>query len=282
VGVCGESMDTWHPPVVNGCATGHEHGDAPPSWIAAAGYQVLFHSHVNTSPLENTAKHPAMKGFTARFNNVDIYFRVHFASNAPDRSSRYHSYEVFARDPSGGVSHWQLWDNTGDPVADRVPRIQGDPERRPIVLVVDRASWDAGIRCEQWYTAPGQPAWAWDFGWTICNSTTFYQGPGENATPYDMTLWQPTGDLGTLRRLEAAWYGSRAHPTGRFWSTQFGQIANGGPTDPLCSGSTVGLDGKTYQNVCLEQFIAPTMTTVQFPNNATQKRFDATGVHIPN
>src|SRR5215813_13089565 len=35
VGLCGESNDLWHPPVVNGCATSHEHGDAPPDWVTS-------------------------------------------------------------------------------------------------------------------------------------------------------------------------------------------------------------------------------------------------------
>ena len=31
-GACGESLDNWHPPALDGCATGHEHGDEPPEW----------------------------------------------------------------------------------------------------------------------------------------------------------------------------------------------------------------------------------------------------------
>jgi hypothetical protein len=279
VGVCGEPMNTWHPPVINGCATGHEHGDAPPDWIAAAGYNVSFHGHFNTSPTEHTAKHAAMKGFTARFNNVDIYFRVHAASNVLDRSARYHSYEVWARDPQGNVSHWQGWYNTGDPERDRYARRRGtEISTRPAMLVVDQTSWDQGIRCEQWYASTAQ--WSWDFGWTICNSTTLYY-PGENQEQ-DRSFWRlaPDGSLGATRRLEAAWYASRPHPTGAFVTTQFGEIVSG-MNDARCSGTTTA-HGKTYQNVCMEQYIAPTMTQVAFPNNAVQKNFDATGATIPN
>ena len=236
MGVCGEPTDAWHPPVVNGCNTGHEHGDPPPSWIAAAGYQVMFHGHFNTSPAENTAKHAAMKGFSATFNGVDIYFRIHAASNPLDRSARYHSYEAWARDPSGSVSHWQLWYNTGDPrpsseggarvLRRRVPL--PEESQRPIMLVVDQQSLNEGINCEQWYAAPGEPAWGWDFGWTICGATTLYQ-PNENATAADTSTWiaAPDGALGLQRRLEAAWYGQRQHTTGAFVSTQFGEIVNG-------------------------------------------------------
>jgi hypothetical protein len=288
LGACSEPMDTWHAPVVAGpdgksCATGHEHGDAPPAWIAAAGYSVSFHGHFNTSPKENSDKHAAMKGFLARFNNVDIYFRVHAASNPLDRSARYHSYEVWARDPSGGVSHWQGWYNTGDPIKDRFPRrqVNGDPGTRPIMLVVDQQALNEGIGCEQWYSAPGEPGWGWDFGWTICGATVIYQ-PNENATAGDQSTWilNPNGTRGGTRRLEASWYASRPHPSGAFVATQFGEIVSG-MSDARCAGTTTKF-GVSYQNTCLEQYIAPTMVQVAFPDNAAQKDFDTTGVKIPN
>ncbi len=286
-GICGEPMDEWHPAVItradgSTCNAGHEHGDAPPAWIAAAGYSAKFVGGFNTSPQENTAKHAAMKGFSARFGEVDIYFRLHAASNPLDRSARYHSYEVWTRDSSGGVSHWQLWYNTGDPVKDRVPRRQGtEPSTRPIMLVVDQTSFDQGIRCEQWYTGPGEPEWAWDFGWTICNSTTLFV-PGENLSASDQRTWKlsPDGSLGGTRRLEAAWYAFRQHPTGKFWATQFGEIVSG-PSDARCTATTTKF-AVTYPNICLEQYIAPTMKQVAFPGNALQKSFDTRGVKIPN
>jgi hypothetical protein len=284
VGACGEPMDSWHPPVVNGCATGHEHGDAPPSWIAEAGYTPTFHGDFNTSPTEDTLKHAGMKGFLARFADVDIYFRVHASSNVLDRAARYHSYEVWARDPSGGVSHWQGWYNSGDPLVDRFPRRRGvEPEKRPAMLVVDQTSWDQGIKCEQWYAATA--TWSWDFGWTICGINALYY-PGEG-NELDQRFWRlPPGQpgVGTLRRLEAAWYANtngRQHPTGQFWATQFGEIV-AGPSDPRCSDKTTKFD-QTYENVCLEQFIAPTMQQVAYPSiNAEQRQFDGTGVKAPN
>lgn len=289
VGTCGEAMDAWHPPVVNGCNTGHEHGDAPPDWIVAAGYQAMFHGQFNTSPAENTAKHAAMKGFSTTLNGVDIYFRLHAASNPLDRSARYHSYEAWARDPSGGVSHWQLWYNTGDPRPSseggaRVPRRRvplPEESQRPIMLVVDQQALNEGIGCEQWYAAPGEPAWGWDFGWTICGSTTLYQ-PNENATAADVSTWiaAPNGTLGLQRRLEAAWYGQRQHPTGAFVTTQFGEIVSG-MNDARCTQTTTKF-GVTYQNVCLDQYIAPTLPSVQFPGNAAEKVFDGSGVRLPN
>jgi hypothetical protein len=288
-GACGESMEMWHPPVVNGCATGHEHGDAPPAWITEAGYHAGFHGHFNTSAAENTAKHQAMKAFLARFNNVDIYFRIHAASNPLDRSARYHSYEVFARDPVGGVSHWQGWYNTGDPVSARIPRRSGsEPAQRPIILVVDQISWNQGIRCEQWYSAPGQPAWSWDFGWTICNTTTLFN-PDENATASDQSTWvrAPDNSLGVTRRLEAAFYSTagsaspnRGNPPKNvtFWTNQFGDYKAG---ENACGGPVTRF-GTSYEEVCLDQFIAGTMPYVQFPGNAAQRQFPAQGVTIPN
>jgi hypothetical protein len=274
----GHDSRTWHPP------TDHEHGDAPPQWIMAAGYTVGFDQHGgfhgNTSATENTTKHAAMKGFAARFKGVDVYFRVHIASNVLDRMARYHSYEVWARDASGGVSHWQGWFNSGDPVADRVPRTQPDPGRRPVVLVVDAASLANQIGCEQWYGATA--SWSWDFGWTVCGTTTVFY-PGENDQP-GTEHWRTTGANGAeLRRLEAAWYdGSygRFHPVGRFWATQFGEGVIG-PNDPRCSMSTTKY-GVSYQNLCLEQYIAPTMTEVAFPDNAVQKPFGVPGLRLPN
>lgn len=292
VGRCGEPMDRWHPPVVTGpdgrpCETGHEHGDPPPAWIAAAGYTVSFSGPFNTSPAENVEKHAAMKGFSTRLNGVDIYFRVHAASNPLDRMARYHSYQVWARDPSGNVSFWQGWYNSGDPRpasegGSRVPRrIIASPaeDQRPIVAVCDATSIAQGIGCEQWYSAPGEPAWGWDFGWTICGATTLYT-PGENATAYDMSTWIPTGETGNTRRLEAAWYAFRHPIRGAFVATQFGEIVSG-HNDARCSGTTTRY-GVTYQNVCLDQYIAPTMPTVSFPGNADQKTYPDPGVTIPN
>lgn len=287
VGICGESNDHWHPPVIGSCAAEHEHGDAPPAWIEQAGYHVSFHGHFNTSAAENTVKHAAMKGFTARFNDVDVYFRVHAASNPGDRSARYHSYEVWARDPAGGVSHWQGWYNSGDPrpwneggarVPRRTPALAAESQR-PLILVTDETALAQGIGCEQWYSAPGEPIWGWDFGWTICGSSTVYH-PGENADAFNVASWTPTGSVGDTRRLEASWYQFRPHPTGTFWATQFGELVTG-PSDARCAATTTKF-GVTYPNACLEQHIAPTMPQVSFPGNAVQKDFPSTGVRLPN
>lgn len=292
-GVCGESMELWHAPVVNGCETGHEHGDPPPQWITNAGYQVRFQGHFNTSPTEHTYKHAAMKTFLARFNNVDVYFRVHAASNVLDRGARFHSYEVWARDPSGAVSHWQGWYDVGDPTTKRPSKLfcqqqQGDPLcNRPVIIVVDQASWDADQKCEQWYAQPVSP-WHWYFGWTVCDSTTYFY-PGETSQ-LDMSYWRLTGGVGGGRRLEVTWtreddgtLPGEAPEGVVFYATQFGEIVSG-PNDAICSGSTT-INGVTYRNVCLAQFIARTMPKIDFLSpggNAIHREFDTTGVRIPN
>lgn len=285
-GRCGEDQHRWHPPVIADCPTGHEHGDPPPTWLAASGDTVDFLGPFNTSPAENRAKHAAMKGFAARLHGVDLYVRLHTASNVLDRAARYHSYEVWARDPAGGISHWQGWADSGDPVADRVPQRLPHPKYRPLVRVVDHASYDLGYRCETWYfvTAP----WSWDLRWTICGSTTLYY-PGENGTP-EQAAWRPAPDRtpGTDRRLEATWVatpllasGTRhTPPVGRFYATQFGEVV-AGPDDPRCAASTVR-QGVAYPTVCLPQQIAPTMIEVAAPGNTAEHDYRALGLTLPN
>jgi hypothetical protein len=292
----------WHPPVdpTTGCFFGHEHGDAPPQWIMDAGYMVSFDQHGgfhgNTSATENTAKHAAMKGYLADFKDYaggaqEVYFRVHMASNVLDRMARYHSYEVFMRDSTGAVSHWQGWFNSGDPVKDRlIYNGVNDPGRRPIVLVQDETTFPT-VKDEHWYTRATAP-WNWDFAWTV-NPTTFYHA--NEADNPDMSTWKPTGQLGTVRRFEPAWYGpdsksapmrSLGAPKGRtFYATQFGEIVRG-PTAARCSGTTT-MFGVTYQNECLAQYIAPTARSVEYtvPGGTARERVFpgiGLGVKLPN
>lgn len=301
---CPYDESRWHPP-----ACGHEHGDAPPQWIADAGYTVGFDEHGgfhgNTSAIENTTKHASMKGMVAQFGNQQGYIRYHLASNVMERSARYHSYEVFLRDAQGGVSHWQGWYNSGDPATDRLSKSQPDPGRRPLVLVADYPALLQGKDCEQWYGFTA--SWSWDIGLTICRSTTMQYAdeararidgsPLTGSGIYDPANWvvlcgygYPSPScLGNDRELEASWYGpdSKAAPNRGapphgvvFYATQFGEIV-AGPTDPRCSGTTTKF-GTTYPNVCLSQYIATTARAVENPNNRTRRTFDTTGVAVPN
>ena len=292
----------WHPPYdpKTECFYAHEHGDAPPAWIEAAGYHVAFdHAggfHGNTSSIENTTKHAAMKGFLADFSDYaggtqQVYFRVHIASNVLDRMARYHSYEVFMRDAAGAVSHWQGWFNSGDPANDRVVyNAVNDPGRRPIVLVQDETTFPI-VKNEHWYMRSTAP-WNWDFAWTV-DATTYYFP--EESTNTDISTWRPTGRLGTVRRFEPAWYGpdSKVAPTrsqvapkgSTFYATQFGEIVSG-PTAARCSGTTT-MYGVIYQNQCLPQYIATTARAVEHMipgGNPRERVFPGIGlgVRLPN
>ena len=144
---------------------------------------------------------------------------------------------------------------------------------RPILAVNDEGCGNRQF--ESWYSrAGGSGLWAWDFGINL--HAQYYTG----GDPANSATWAPTGDLNDNRRIEASWYSNRAHPTGRFYATQFGQIVSG-PSDAVC-GTTATYGTKTYTVLCLEQFIAPTMQTVAFPNNDVQKTYNMQGVRLPN
>jgi hypothetical protein len=98
--------------------------------------------------------------------------------------------------------------------------------------------------------------------------------------PADPNSWAPTGDLNSTRRIEAAWYADRSARRGTFWATQFGDIVSG-PNDPLC-GAERSYGERTYTLLCLEQYIAPTMSSVTFPGNAEQFTYADDGVALPN
>jgi hypothetical protein len=265
-------MNTWHPPIIGTCATGHEHGDEPPAWIAEAGYMVHFGHGFHAA--ENGAGHPGFKGFRKDqvIPGVDIYALIHLISTPSGRSKRWHSYEIWTKESSGAVSHFVGMMDTGDPATTRVTRLAGDPGFRPLVLTVDKASWDANIRCEQWYTFSAP--WSWDTGWTICEPM-YLVTDAEKAGNIDPSTWVTTGTTtkGGDRTFLAFYLAGRGR-TGRFWTTQFGAEVSG-PTDPICSSSAP--DGtKIY---CLEQVVSPTLPSI---NEHLFKSFPTPGVVAPN
>lgn len=306
-GACAHDASRWHPPVdATGCAYGHEHGDAPPAWIAEAGYQAGFDQHAgfhgNTTPAENTAKHTSMKGMLATFaaSGQTVYMRVHIASNQLERGSRYHSYEMFLRDAAGRVSHWQGWMNSGDPVTSRRSKSLNDNGQRPLVLVTDVAALQHNLTCEQWYGFTSIEGWGPDIGWTICGSTTMYFAQENQYPDYwyvlcDYGYPSPTCK-GADRELELAWYGpgslaapNRGNPPKdvEFWATQFGARVTS-QNDPRCAvGQTTERFGQAYQNVCLSQYIASTARAIEnlptIPNaNRYRKLYDVSGVGSVN
>jgi hypothetical protein len=277
VGACRESMNAWHPAIVGGCPTGHEHGDAPPDWVVDAGYFPTF-AHAANTPNENVLvhKHSGFKAFSVRFEEVDIYVVMHLDTNPGGHVSRFHSYQVWARDAAGGVSHWHGWLDFGqdDQTGPNLRRIHcEDTQVRPIIAVNDEGC--GALQFESWYSRAGsERAWTWDFGFNVL--APYFTG----GDPADPTTWAPTGDLNSIRRIEAAWYADRSSLRGAFWATQFGDIVSG-PQDALC-GTERSYGERTYTLLCLEQYIAPTMTSVTFPDNSEQFTYAEDGVSLPN
>ena len=269
-----DGNDTWHAP------TDHEHGDAPPQWVTNAGYTPTF-THVAGTPGENHAhhKHTAFKGWSLTMKGVEVYGIFHLDFNPGGHGSRFHSYQVWALDPSGGVSHWHGWFDFGtgnmtgpqfrttcQPLDVR-PIMQANREGCPIVF-------------ENWYSrAGGSGGWSWDVGINI-NSNYYNQGDED---PMDPSTWTAIdGNVrNTHRRIEMAWYDDRSSIRGSFWTTQFGDYVTG-PNDSVC-GSQRSYGDRSYTVICLEQFIAPTMQTVAFPGNSDQKKFPSgSQLELPN
>ena len=273
-----DHMDShWHAPGAHGDRPAHEHGDAPPQWLLDAGYTPSF-DHAGGTPGENHPywKHTAFKGWSGRFANQDWYGVFHLDFNPGGHVSRFHSYQLWIRDASGAVSHFNGWldfgqgNNTGPNL---VLQCEGDDNVRPII---SPPSLDCPVSFESWYARAGQAGWMPDFGFNI--NPNYYAG----GDPSDPSTWVSTGYVRNLtRRIEFAWYAVRSTPRGEFWATQFGDVVSG-PNAPACSGTrTYGT--RVYDVVCLRQYIAPTLRGIGFPGNAVQREFPGDGiVTLPN
>ncbi len=143
----------WHAPVHgSGCYFQHEHGDAPPSWVA-------------NSFTQNSESHVGYKGvLKSMANGVESYIVTHVLSTIAARGHGDHDYALWVRDPSGGISFWQGKMDFGDPPPLRL----SDTGERPIILSVN----DGG--CETWYSRPG--SLVFDIGWTICGRYQNFAG----------------------------------------------------------------------------------------------------------
>jgi hypothetical protein len=149
----------WHPPVhvVSGCYFQHEHGDVPPPWVP--------------NPFTQTRElHVGYKGVakTSQANSVESYFIAHIVSTEAARSHGDHDFELWVKDPSGGLSHWAGVLDFGTPPPERI----ADNQLRPIIVSVS-ANPDGGA-CETWYSRPG--AAIVDVGWTICGRHEGFTG----------------------------------------------------------------------------------------------------------
>lgn len=268
----------WHAPGAHGGMTAHEHGDAAPSWLLAAGYTPSFDHSANT-PNENAIahKHQAMKGWAGRFNGVDWYGIFHLDFNPGGHVSRFHSYQLWLRDNTGAVSHMHGWLDFGEELntgPNLIITCNVDNNTRPIMLVNKPGCTP---RFENWYGNASSPGP--DIGFNI-NPNYFAGGD-----PADPSTWMPTGGIRNLtRRIEFAYYGQWGGENlrGEFWTTQFGNVISG-PTDPVCDGlREIEVGEKTYTFLCLKQTIATSLPNVEFPGNSVQRVFPGSGVVLPN
>jgi hypothetical protein len=233
-------------------------------------------SHAANTPNENLHKHTGFKAFAATLNGIDVYVVIHLDSNPNGHTSRFHSYQMWARDPDGGVSRWHGWldfgqDNNTGPNLRRI--YCDDITIRPLMAVNVREC-GGEVHFELWYARAGQAPWMPDFGFFFLPQ---YYGGGDPDSP---ATWVPTGHLNHGRIILVSWYAFRTDLRGHFWATNFGDVVIG-PNDPIC-GITRTIGAKIYPVLCLEQYIAPTMPTLSFPGNSIQKDYDVTGVRLPN
>lgn len=307
------SMSKWHPPLAHDGTTVHEHGDAPPSWVVAAGYDPAFDHPMNT-PNENQIlhKHIAMVGWSGQFvlttgGTVNWYGIFHLDTNPGGYVSRLHSYQFWIQDATLKVSHFQGWldfgqdNNVGPNLVDSCDSNSGV---RPQIFPLKP---NCPFHFENWYARDDQAGWMPTFGFNI-NSNYFLTN---TAVATDPNTWTPRvdgrGDFNLTRRVEWAWrrqefnlaiQQGRARgivispTTGIFWATQFGELVNG-PTDPLCDGfhtRTYGVapNARTFTILCAEQQVWPSLPTVssEVTNNAVQRTFpgqqlNARGTPIP-
>jgi hypothetical protein len=306
--------NAWHGAVgPNGCTYGHEHGSQPPAWVGAMSFSGAF----NTSPIENapgptdaqptlTGKHNAMKGYLGT-NPIQgggqFYIRYHAASNVHDRMSRFHSYEIWFKDNSNNVSHWQGWADSGDPdligfgeagAGGRRFACSPEIDIRPETIV--RNEGCTNELTEHWYFYP-RSGWQPTFSILMEATTFMYQGEYSQTS---MTNWRRTGALGTSREASMVVAPGSLDLAGKpaprgvaFYATQFGEIVTG-PSDPRCSAQTTfpaqptatffrSNTVETYQNVCLENYLAPTLPGfIEQQGFAPGGEFPNQGVKLPN
>ena len=129
---------TWHPAgVSHGDRPAHEHGDPVPQWVTDAGYAPMFVHNAGT-PGENVPayKHTAFKQWAGRFGSVDWFGVFHLDTNPIGQAGRFHSYQLWMRDATGAVSHFNGWldfgvrNNTG---SQKVVVCGTDSGVRPII-----------------------------------------------------------------------------------------------------------------------------------------------------
>lgn len=269
---------TWHAPGAHGDRPAHEHGDAAPSWVTAAGYTPSF-THVAGTPNENHVyfKHTAFKSWAGRFGTTDWFGIFHLDFNPGGHQSRFHSYQIWFKDQTGAVSHMHGWLDFGEGM-NTLPNLRvvcgkADPIR-PVIQANKPGC--IPVLFETWYANAANPGL--DIGFSV--SPNFFAG-GDPTAP---GTWIARDRVhNTERRVEFAYYGQwgGVRKTGTFWTTQLGSFVSG-PDDPLC-GTSAAIGDRTYPIVCITQTIQPTLPEIRFPGNAIQRVFPGAGVVVlPN
>lgn len=312
-GTCAvHNPNTYHSAVgPGGCTYGHEHGSQPPTWAS-----VVFSGAFNTSPIENAqspsdampdlkGKHNAMKGFLGTNplqGGGQFYIRYHAASNVMDRMSRFHSYEIWFKDNSGGVSHWEGWSDSGDPdiigngntgAGGRRFACSSEIDIRPETIVRNE-NCNSELN-EHWYNYSRS---GWQPTFSILMDATTYMYVGEYAQP-SLTNWRRTGALGTTREASMVVAPGSLDLNGKpaprgvtFYATQFGEVVSG-PSDPRCTAQTTfpaqpaalffrSDTVETYQNVCLANYLAPTLPGFIEQQGFPSGDYPSQGVRLPN
>ena len=125
---------------------------------------------------------------------------------------------------------------------------------------------------ESWYARAGQAPWMPDFGFNL--KPQYFTGDVA-----DPSTWRPTGQLNDVRA--SRWPGTQI---GRVARTLLGDELRrpGERAPPIRSAHDTNGWGQVHPVLCLEQYIAPTMPTLGFPGNASQKTYPTTGVQLPN
>ena len=270
---------TWHAPGAHGTRPAHEHGDAPPAWVYAAGYNPMF-THDGGTMGENMAdyKHTGFKGWAGKFTDGQEWYGIfHLDVNPAGQNTRFHSYQLWVKDATGAVSYFHGWldfgtgNNTGP---QKIIVCATDSGIRPIIMVNKSG---CAPRFENWYARAGASGYgAPDFGFNI-NPNYVDGDPAQPAT------WQSiNGQPNNInRRIEFAWYANRSPLRGDIWTDQFGRVMSG-PGDARC-GAQQPVGDKVYTIVCIKQLVQPTLKSIQYPGNSAQRTFPGAGIVVlPN
>lgn len=153
-GKCGEPNNVWHSNKWANCFTGHEHGDAPPQWVAQFAI-----AGGSPAPFSQTREsHSGYKGAYAKHaSGAESYLIAHILSNTMARSHGDHDYQLWLKTSDGQIFYWDGLLCFARPCAAQPALRTFDTNERPIIL-----SQNDGP-CETWYANN-----LIDLEWIIC------------------------------------------------------------------------------------------------------------------